>query len=69
MRSKDVASRIQVISGSLKGIETIVMGLVDGTDDLDVQRIAFATGDHLRRLGADLDSIAHQIEMSSKEER
>lgn len=41
---------------------------VDGTNGLDVQRIAFAAGGHLRRLGTDLDSIAHEIEMSDRAE-
>lgn len=65
MGTETLATRIQAVSGSLDGIEAIIMGLVDGTDDLDVQRIAFTVGDHLRRLSTDLDSIAH--EMPSKE--
>jgi len=68
MATESVATRIQTISASLEGIETIAGNLVDGTQDLRVQRIACAISDHLQRLGKDLDSIAHEMELLDRKE-
>lgn len=68
MASESVASRIQSISASLEGIEAVVGNLMEETQELHIQRIAYAVSDHLRRIGKDLDSIAHEMELRDRKE-